>query len=139
MLREKVLHMKVKNEEYKKYCIEIYRLTFKAETRKDAYLKACKWYAKNILSNNELQGIQCEYIKDEQSPSITICLYATVMEENVYARTCQICKETHNLFFMNDSYNCNRCNINAYRSRITQSIGVKVGYYKKLLMESGVI
>lgn len=130
--------MKAKGEN-KKYCEEIYRLKFVAKTRKDAYFKACTWYAKNVLSNDELQDIHCEYIKDKQSPSVTICLYIAVIEDNIRVRHCQICKESHNMFFMNDKYNCDKCNLKAYQLRADQGISIKKEHYKKLLLENGVI
>ena len=49
-----------------RYCQEFYTVKFRGKNMKDAYLRACKWYATNVLSKDELQDIQVKYEKDEQ-------------------------------------------------------------------------
>ena len=37
---------------------------FNGTNMKDAYMKAVKWYATNVLAKNELQEVTCSYEKD---------------------------------------------------------------------------
>lgn len=60
---------------------EFYKRSFTADDMKSAYLKAVKWYASNVLSKAELQRVHVEFIKDEQSPTITIHLFAVLDDE----------------------------------------------------------
>ena len=39
-----------------KYSTEFFSISFSGKNMKDAYLKACKWYATNVLSKDELHN-----------------------------------------------------------------------------------
>ena len=46
-----------------KYSEEFAKKDFTSETMKEAYMKAVKWYATNILSNDILKDVQVSYEK----------------------------------------------------------------------------
>lgn len=117
------------------YGKEFYKQKFIAATMKDAYLKACKWYATNVLSKNELHDIQVEFEKNqnEQFPSVTIHLFAVLDEEELQEKHCEICREFHHLFFINTQFNCNRCDTKAYQKRAEETLQTKISYYKEKL------
>lgn len=120
-----------------KFSEELFTKDFIGDSIKDAYLKACKWYASNVMAKDELHGICVEYEKvyDRQSPTITAHLYITMLEEEVRQNHCQICKEIHQSFFMNSTENCNNCNVSGYYRRLNQKISVKREFYKELFRE----
>ena len=103
-----------------KYSQEFFSETFTAKTMKEAYLKACKWYATTVLSKNELKDVLVEYVKNEndinQLPSVTVKLYAHHSPKEIKDMHCKACSEVHKLFYMND-VNCNTCNIKSYQKR----------------------
>lgn len=108
---------------------------FMGHTMKEAYLKACKWYASNVLASDELKNVLVDYEKvhDEQSPTVVIHLYVTSNQDEVMNHHCQICKETHKAFYINDETNCNWCRLKGYEERCKNSIELKKSYYKELL------
>lgn len=112
---------------------ELMSKQFTGDNMKEAYLKACKWYATNVLAKDELHNIQVEYEKDKQSPTVTIHLYVSMEEEVFRQEHCSICKEFHNSFFVNEPNNCNSCNVSGYQRRLDKSIKAKIEYYRKLL------
>lgn len=113
---------------------EFYKRSFTADDMKSAYLKAVKWYASNVLSKAELQRVHVEFIKDEQSPTITIHLFAVLDDEQeVFSRHCKCCEEMHHSFFINENNNCNICAAKGYQNRMEQKIKIKRDYYKELL------
>lgn len=118
-----------------KYSEEVYSLTFADKTMKGAYLKACKWYASNVLSKDELHGIFAEYVKggDKQYPTVTIHLYTSIEEADIKAHHCAICKETHSTFFINENTNCAWCNTDAFERRIKEQLKVKSNLIKDKL------
>ena len=116
-----------------KYCQEFYSTKFKGKNMKDAYLRACKWYATNVLSKDELQNVYIEYEKSEQSPTVTIHLYASITEEAAKQEHCNVCKEFNRSFLFNEESNCNECKLKGYHSRIEQKIEVKRLYYRELI------
>ncbi len=118
------------------YSKEFFNKVFTADTMKDAYLKACKWYATNVLSKAELRNVQIEFEKgqnEQQFPTVTIHLFAVLNEEELRERHCKVCREFHNLFYINQETNCNRCDTKAYQKRADETINIKVSYYKEVL------
>ena len=121
-----------------KYSKEFFKKKFSAESMKAAYMNACKWYATNVLSKDELHNVLVEFVKEknEQFPTVTIHLSATLSEDELRERYCKICRESHSLFYMNQNYNCNRCEAKAYQTRTDDMLRVKLEYYRELLRRS---
>ena len=118
-----------------KYSKEFFSKKFTAETMKEAYMSAVKWYSTNVISKDELHNVQVEFIKEpnDEFPSITIHLYAVLNEDELRERYCKLCKESHSLFYMNSNYNCNRCEAKAYQARTDDMLRVKLEYYRELI------
>lgn len=116
-----------------KYSEHLMSKKFTGNNMKDAYMKAVKWYSTNVLAKDELRGIQVGFEKDTQSPTITIHLYVTMEEEEVRQAHCNICKEFHHSFFINEIENCNSCNVIGYVRRLEQRIRIKLEYCKDVL------
>lgn len=119
-----------------KYCQEFFSKNFVANTMKEAYLKACKWYATTVLSKNELKDVLVEYVKNENSanqlPSITVKLYAHHSPKEIKDMHCKACSEAHKFYFLNDVH-CNNCNIHAYQRRVIESVQIKSSSYLEKL------
>ena len=117
------------------YTEEFASRKFTGKSMKEAYLKAVKWYASNVMAKDELRNVQVEYEKvhEEQSPTIILHLYASLVEEEVRAAHCNICRESHNSFFISEETNCAWCKIKGYQNRCDRHIDIKKSYYKQLL------
>lgn len=113
-----------------RYSEVVYQQDFTGKTMKDAYLKACKWYASNILSKDELHDVQVEYIKDKQYPSVTMRLFCSVEEQEVKSHHCAICKEVHKNYYMNENINCGWCKVSAFHNRIADVMNIKKSYVR---------
>ena len=116
-----------------KYCQEFYTTKFRGKDMKDAYMRACKWYATNVLSKDELYNVYAEFEKDGQSPTVTIHLYATLMEDAARQEHCNICKEFSKSFLCGENTNCSDCKLKGYFNRVDQKIEVKSLYYRELI------
>ena len=117
------------------YSKEFFKKKFSAETMKAAYLNACKWYATNVLSKDELHNVQVEFEKNDKGefPTVVIHLFAVLSEDQLRERYCKLCKESHSLFYMNQNFNCNRCEAKAYQQRTDDMLRVKLEYYRQLI------
>ena len=118
-----------------KFSKEFFKKSFEADTMKNAYMNACKWYATNVLSKAELHNVQVEFVKEtgRQFPTVTIHLFAVLSEDELRERHCKICREYHSLFFMNNNHSCNKCEVKAYQKRADEMLLIKLEYYKELL------
>ena len=117
------------------YSKQFAQKTFHGATTKDAYMKAVKWYASNIIAKDELHEVQVEFVKGINQ--VTLKLYAVMQEQVVRDNHCTICREMHHSFFINEATNCNVCNASAYQRRLDQKIMVKHQYYKELFGKIG--
>ena len=117
------------------YSKEFFRKKFSADTMKIAYMNACKWYATNVLSKDELHNVQVEFEKNSKGefPTVVIHLFAVLKENELRDRYCKLCKESHSLFYMNQNYNCNRCEAKAYQARTDDMLRIKLEYYRQLI------
>lgn len=117
------------------YSKEFFKKTFQAKTMKEAYLKAVKWYSTNVISKDEMHDVRVEFIKCTQDglPTIVIRLYAILSEDELRERYCNLCRESHSLFYMNSNYNCDRCEAKAYQRRTDDMLRVKLEYYKEII------
>lgn len=118
-----------------RFAKQITQKVFKDVTTKEAYMKAVKWYASNIIAREELHEVQVEFIKGTNQ--VTLKLYATLQEESTRNDHCEICKEMHKSFFINEATNCNSCKMLAYQKRLEQKMSIKSQYYKELLRKIG--
>lgn len=119
------------------YSKEFFKKKFSAETMKQAYMNACKWYSTNVISKDELHSVQIEFekIPGEELPTIMIHLYAVLSEDELRERFCKICRECHSTFYMNNYVNCNRCDAKAYQERHDDMLRVKLEYYHGLILK----
>jgi uncharacterized paraquat-inducible protein A len=119
-----------------KYSAEFFKKSFVADTMKNAYLKAAKWYAINILSKAEFANVHVKYEKDNESESPTIIMRLFAYqdgEKDVMEHHCKCCKEMHASFFINEDTHCNRCSALGYQNRLEQKISIKKSYYREKL------
>lgn len=117
------------------YSKQFAQKTFNGATTKDAYMKAVKWYASNIIARDELHEVQVEFVKGINQ--VTLKLYAVMQEQVVRDNHCAICREMHQSFFINEATNCNVCKVMAYQKRLDQKMSVKYQYYKELFGKLG--
>lgn len=119
-----------------KYSREFFRKTFTADTMKEAYMIAVKWYASNILSKVEFANVHAQFVKsnDGESPAITIHLFAVQdNEKDVMEQHCTCCREMHKSFFINEDTNCNRCSAKGFQNRLEGKLAIKRSYYREIL------
>ena len=112
--------------------------TFKAAKSKDAYMKVCKWLAINIISNRHLQDSTWKITKVKETPNWTkfkLELFCTLDDAEIADRFCKACKEVHCSFFINEEYNCNRCNMITFRKRLKESLDVKTTYRQQRMQD----
>lgn len=120
------------------YIQKFYEKTFKSKSSKDAYMKACKFVASKVVSNTskvEAAKIAWEIIKekDVDLPTFRLVLYAKFDDTEFMKQTCQACKDFHCSFFVNENYNCSRCNKAGYEKNIQQKLGNITDYLRKIL------
>lgn len=103
---------------------------------KEAYLMACKWLAKNVISKkDEIGAYSYEIMKDDKAknPTFVLTLYAVLDEAEINKKNCEVCREAHELFYVNNECNCNSCREQAYRRRMEEKLNIKAEYLKSVI------
>lgn len=123
-----------------KYVHEFYKRSFKAEDSKNAYMKACKFVASNIISDKSkveaskvTWTVQKVKVEDGDLPTFQLTLYYTFDDTEFMKQTCDACKQFHKSFFINENFNCDRCNKVGYERNVTQKLMIGSDYFKKML------
>jgi len=108
-----------------KLSIKVFEKTFSDEVSKKAYLKACKWIAKNLVEINNAQ-YEIKKIINTNLPTFNLTVYAILDTQNFDNEFCNTCKEFHKTFYINQDYDCNWCRLTAYKKQLDKkSIIVK--------------
>ncbi len=117
-----------------KYSVEIMTKGFSADTMKEAYMIAVKWVSTNIISKDELKDITVSFKKEMRTlPTIIVGLHMTLNEKELRDRHCEICRETHKTFFINENCNCSWCNVGAYQRRMEDMLRTKSEYCRGII------
>lgn len=121
------------------YIEKFYERDFKDEDPKQAYLKACKFVASNIISKGskvEVSKVTWDVNRVEQDgdlPTFRLSLYIKFDDTQFMEQTCNACKQFHKSFFINENFNCSRCNKVGYEKNVKQKLMIGAEYFRKLL------
>lgn len=111
--------------------MKIQTLAVKAQNEKEAYLKGCKKFAKFIASR-KYTNISVRVRRLEQNPNVFLFTFYTNSDLTEQKKKfCKLCKEYHSSFFVNEEYNCSRCNLNTFLSRVESKERVSKNFYLK--------
>lgn len=109
---------------------KVCEFVFVGKTKQEAYIKGCKAVAKYIASNKyENISNKIVWMKSKE-PTVKFILYTNIDANNEIRNFCKICKEIHTSFFINEEYNCARCNLKAYMRHSQQKISISKNFYK---------
>lgn len=113
-----------------KVAVKFHEQEFKSSESKKAYLKACKWLAKHVVSKSEIGETFWKVIKVEgtKTPTFIVELWAAIDDDDIEKSFCKSCKEFHSLFYLNQQFNCSKCNMKAYVKKIESKLMIKSGY-----------
>lgn len=111
---------------------------FKAETNQDAYIKACKWVAKNVISNNNDSSVKdlketFWKVDKERDGEWKLTLYCMIDFKEKENKFCEMCQVYHKRFYYNEERDCSRCNHKAFKTRVEENLSIKKSYRKELI------
>ena len=119
------------------YIQKFYEREFRDEDPKKAYLKASKFVASNIISKGskvEVSKVTWDVVRvDGDLPTFRLTLYYKFDDTKFMEQTCEACKQFHKSFFINENFNCNRCNKVGYEKNIVQKLMIGADYLRQLL------
>lgn len=102
----------------------------KAEDEKQAYLKGCKQLAR-YMASKKYKNLSFKIERDEEPNTFIFTLYTNVDLSEEQRKFCSMCKEVHCSFYINEEYNCSRCNLKTFLNRANSKLTISKNYYKK--------
>lgn len=109
---------------------------FRGQDSKEVYLQACKWLATNVISKPELEE-SLYRIKKKPDKNNTVIfkveLFCYLDDVEAMDRFCRVCQESHKAFYINEDYNCSRCNVVTFRKRLDETLVIKKGWRRQLM------
>ena len=121
------------------YIQKFYERRFRADNAKDAYLRACKFVASNVISDAskvEASKVTWDITRDKDEkglPTFLLTLYYKFDDTEFMKQTCEACKQFHKSFFINEDFNCSRCNKVGYEKNVQQRLTTASEYFRKIL------
>lgn len=100
-----------------------------AGDKKEAYIKGFKKAAKYIASPN-YKNISCK-IESVDDVSFLFELYVNIDISEELSHFCKMCKIYHASFFVNEDYNCSRCNLKTFMDRTKKKANVSKKFYEE--------
>lgn len=100
-----------------------------ADSKKEAYLKGCKKAAKYVGSQKYRN--MSSKIENVGQNEFVFTLFTNIDLSPEIAQFCKMCKEYHCSFFVNEEYNCSRCNLKTFMERTKQKAKVSKEFYKE--------
>lgn len=122
------------------YVRKFFERNFYAHDSKTAYMKACKFVATNVISEKskvEVERVTWDIVnvtsEENGLPTFRLSLYYKFDDTEFMEETCKACKQFHKSFFINEAFNCNRCNKVGYEKNVNQKLMTGSEYFKELL------
>lgn len=110
---------------YALYSEKIKEISFTDEISKQAYLKACKWLAKNVFGTGYSEYINVKITKKKKAkkPTFVVELFVSINEEEVKESYCSHCKKIQTLFYCVEKPDCKECKMQGYKKHLQTYIG----------------
>lgn len=119
---------------------KFFETTFSSSSgSKDAYLKACRWLAENVISKAEAHDVQYTITKTEierdgeNLPAFKVELFCSLSEGEIRKKYCDMCYSFSHSMFAKREFDCSRCSMLGYNDKLKEKMVVKVGYRKERL------
>lgn len=111
--------------------MKVKSFTITSYSEKEAYIRGCKEFAK-YMANPKYKNIT---FKIERAPSVEnefiFTMYTNLDLGEEQRNYCKMCKEFHTSFFINESYNCNECRLQAFLQKAKQKAQISKGFYRE--------
>lgn len=101
-----------------------------AGSEKEAYIKGCKQLAK-FMASKKYKNLTFKIERTEVENEFIFTMYTNIDLSEEQRKFCKLCKEYHCSFYVNEEYNCARCNLRTFLSRARSLAEVSKNYYKK--------
>lgn len=117
------------------FALKIKESIIEADDRKEAFLKGLKEYSK-YMASPKYSNVTFSIKKVPSSNNTYVFTTYTNIDAKAFQKEfCKTCKYFHTSFYVNEEYNCNRCNLKSYLKQIEKASKISRNYYKRKMDE----
>ena len=115
--------------------VKVKSYIIQANSEKEAYLKGCKSLA-NVMASKKYSNLSFKIERPKDlTNSFVFTIYTNIELRSLQKDFCKVCKEFHCQFYINEDWNCSRCNMKSFLVRAEEKAKISKGYYKDRLKE----
>lgn len=104
-----------------------------APTEKQAYIKGCKNLA-SLIASKKYTNLTFKVERSKKSENTFVfSVYTNIDLNSQQKEFCKICKEFHCKFYINEEYNCSRCNMKSFLQNAESRVRISKSYYKEII------
>lgn len=108
-----------------------------ANSEKDSYIKGCKQLAK-YMASKKYKNLSFKIERASGNENTFIFTMFTNLdlgeEQKIF---CKTCRDYHCSFFVNEDYNCSRCNLRSFLEKAEQKSRISKSFYKREMKDKG--
>lgn len=109
--------------------------TITASDEKEAYIKGCKQLAK-YMASKKYTNLSFKIERSTETENTFIFTVFTNLDLGPEQRNfCKMCRQFHCSFYVNEEYNCSRCNFKTFLERAEQKARISKSFYRKRLKD----
>lgn len=109
--------------------MKVKSFTIAADSEKEAYLLGCKSLAK-FMASKKYKNLSFKIERTNEENVFIFTMFTNIDLGEEQRNFCKLCKEYHCNFFINEEYNCSRCNLKTFLERAMQKSRISKSYYK---------
>ena len=108
-----------------------------ASTEKEAYLKGCKQLAK-YMASKKYKNLTFKIERTSGNENTFIFTMFTNLDLGEEQRNyCKTCRDYHCSFFINEDYNCSRCNLKNFLEKKKKKSRISKSFYNHEMKDKG--
>lgn len=108
---------------------KIKSFTISADSEKEAYIKGCKNLAK-YMASKKYSNLSFKIERTQVPNEFIFSMYTNIDLGEEQRKFCSICKEVHSSFYINEEYNCSRCNLRTFLTRAEEKARISKSFYR---------
>lgn len=110
-----------------KMTVKVASYIYTSDSCEQAYINGCKDLCKSIKDPKISINIE----KMDDGKSVKFNVFVSLNANESISNFCKVCKEFHCSFYINEEYNCARCNLKSFMKRMKQQLNTSKSYYRK--------
>ena len=105
-----------------------------SDSEKESYIKGCKALAK-YMASNKYKNLTFKIERTSEKNQFIFTMFTNLDLGEEQRNYCKMCKKFHCSFYVNEEYNCQRCNLKNFLQRAEGKSRISKSFYKSKMKD----